>query len=282
MSKTLSVVLLFIFTIMFFAPLIPGLTIFGIFGSFTFYWVLKFLLTRRKIKKKNISADLILFASDTLKFGVLANSICGIFFFKPLVKGRNPALLLNFILGVLFFILPTKSVILYLFNRDSEDDEEGDYYQFEKKLKHYDLENPVTRASGLSRLEGKSLKESIRKCILKVLIGRVEAKNEKKIEDAQTNAFGMEGLGMLISLQKKKNQAEILDNVGRGDVSPAPLVKPTFVRYMTGDSGANDSPERSSSAAFKSRLGEDSSGEDQMSPISEDEEDEESSFSNRV
>lgn len=44
---TLSVVLVFVFSILFFAPIIPGLSIFGIIGSITIYWVYKALILRR-------------------------------------------------------------------------------------------------------------------------------------------------------------------------------------------------------------------------------------------
>ncbi len=46
-NKTLSIIIVFWFTIMFYLPIIPGLSFIGIIGSFTFYWALKILILRR-------------------------------------------------------------------------------------------------------------------------------------------------------------------------------------------------------------------------------------------
>lgn len=189
-------------------------------------------------------------------------------------------MLLNFIMGVCFFFLPTKSLVMYLFRRDTEEEEDGDYTKYEKILKHYDLENPVTRASGLSRLEGKSLRENIRKCILKVLIKKVEAKDEKKIEDAQTNAFGMEGLGMLISLQKKKARRDLVQAIEDNQMREAnDYARP--IPFVNGESTRHQpSPGESLSKIEESRPRH--SSLDYASEEDNDEEEEDSDLSNKV
>lgn len=233
MSKTLSVILVFIFTILFFAPLVPGLTIFGIVGSLAMYWVLKFLIIRRKSIKRNISASLILRVSGVLKFGVLANSICGYFFFSSLLNHRSVPLLLNFIIGILFFVLPIQTSLMKYFNKqgqkvnDNEEDDE-DYEKFSKDLKHYDLQNPITRALAISRLKGHSLMNSVRKAILLKLKNKVQAKGAYEIEDAQDDNLGVGGLQALILMKKQHNNKAIKNNL----LSPIPIrntVKPTSI-----------------------------------------------------
>lgn len=227
MSKTLSVILVFIFTILFFSPLVPGLTIFGIVGSLGMYWVLKFLIIRRKSIKRNISASLIMRVSGVLKFGVLANSICGFFFFSSLLNHGSMPLLLNFIIGILFFVLPIQTSLIKYFNKqgqkanENEEDDE-DYDKFAKDLKHYDLQNPITRALAISRLKGHSLMNSIRKAILLKLKNKVQAKGAYEIEDAQDDNLGVGGLQALILMKKQHNNSAIKNNL----LSPIPIRKP--------------------------------------------------------
>jgi hypothetical protein len=165
-SKTLSVILVFVFTILFFAPLVPGLTIYGIIGSIAMYWVLKYLIIRRKIVKRNISASLIVRASGFLKFGVLANSFCGFIFFQALLDRPSLPLQLNLALGIAFFVLPIQTSLMTWLNKHGQktnEEEEEDYEYFSKDLKHYDMKNPITRALAINRLRGKSLMNSVRK-----------------------------------------------------------------------------------------------------------------------
>jgi len=74
-SKTLGVICVFVLSILFYSPIVPGLTIYGIIGSLQLYFVLKFLIIRRKVILKNISANLVVKASEIFRLGVLGNSI---------------------------------------------------------------------------------------------------------------------------------------------------------------------------------------------------------------
>jgi hypothetical protein len=77
-------------------------------------------------------------------------------------------------------------------NRENEDDS---YYKYCKSFKHYDLMNPITRESGLKRLEGTSLQDNIRRCILRKLQRKVgEEKGIKNAGEIVNEALGAEGL----------------------------------------------------------------------------------------
>lgn len=99
MSKTLSIVYVFFFTILFFAPLIPGLTLFGILGSIFLYWTLKILMLRRKIVKRKLGAKVIIRTTEAIKFGILANAILAYIFFEKLIKTRRTPVLVSLILA---------------------------------------------------------------------------------------------------------------------------------------------------------------------------------------
>lgn len=59
-GKTMSVILVFTFTILFYSVIIPGLSIFGIFGAISINWILRILILRRKIVKLSINSKLFL------------------------------------------------------------------------------------------------------------------------------------------------------------------------------------------------------------------------------
>ena len=47
LNKTMSIIIVFWLTIIFYLPIIPGLSIVGVFGMLSFYWILKYLILRR-------------------------------------------------------------------------------------------------------------------------------------------------------------------------------------------------------------------------------------------
>lgn len=67
----------------------------------------------------------------------------------------------------MFFIIPVKTILIKLFGMKAKRSDENLYEKNVKKFDHYDLLNPITRALGISRLQGTTLSDSIRKCILK-------------------------------------------------------------------------------------------------------------------
>ena len=201
-SKTLGVIIVFVLTILFYTPLVPGLTVYGIFGSILLYLVLKILIVRRKIILKNISANLVVRASHGFKMGVLANSIWGYFFFNRVLENESTLLSINLILGILFFILPSKRILFYIFRISDDEEEEGEYEDWIKNFKHYDKQNPITQTAAISRLKGRTLKDGIARGILKKLKKSVEIQGKVAIEDVENNSLGIEGFGLLIDMKK--------------------------------------------------------------------------------
>ena len=196
--KTMSVILVFVFTLNFYSSIMPGLTIFGIIGWILVYWVLKIIFTRRKISKGNINSSLIVSSSSSLAIGVLANTIMGFIFLQKLTNRFSVPMLLSLIISILFFILPVRKVLWNLFSKSVERDDQSTYYDYYKKFYHYDVKNPVTKEQGIKRLEGKSLKSAIRKLILNKLLHRVSQVGVKKVEQIESRGFGISGLKMLL------------------------------------------------------------------------------------
>lgn len=198
LCKTMSVILMFVFTLLFYSSIIPGLAIFGIVCSVLTYWVLKVVLVRRKISKGNINADLFISWSNALAIGVLANAIMGFIFFERLTNQFSVSLILSLIISILFFILPVRRVLWKYFSKPVNRDDSSTYFDFYKKFQHYDIKNPVTKEQGIKRLEGKSLKNSIRKLILNKLLNRVSQIGVKKVEKIESRGFGLSGLKLLL------------------------------------------------------------------------------------
>lgn len=205
LSKTMSVILMFVFTVLFYWSIIPGLSIFGIINVILTYWVLKVVIIRRKISKGNINADLFTSWSNALSIGVLANAIMGLIFFKKLTNKFSIPLLLSLIISVLFFILPVRKILCKYLSKTVNRDDSTDYFDYYKKFQHYDLKNPVTKELGIKRLEGKSLSNSIRKIILNKLLNKVSQIGIKKVENIESRGFGIAGLKLLLWSKIVKN-----------------------------------------------------------------------------
>lgn len=127
LSKTLGVICVFVLSILFYSPIVPGLTLFGIFGSLALFWVLKILIIRRKIIRKNISANLVIRSAEIFRLAVLGNSICSYFFFSRLVDRGQVIFLLNLILGIMFSFLPVKYILFKTLGINDDNEEEGEY-----------------------------------------------------------------------------------------------------------------------------------------------------------
>lgn len=165
-NKTISIIIVFWLTIMFYLPLIPGLSFVGIVGMVTFYWILKVLILRRMAIKKAVSAKMIMNASSLMKFVVLSNAIMAFLFFNFLLSRISIPAIISLVVSSIFFLLPVQKILIDKFVKGVDRDSSGTYDQYFKKFKHYDLLNPVTKARGESRLQGKSLRDAIRRWIL--------------------------------------------------------------------------------------------------------------------
>jgi hypothetical protein len=167
MGKIMSVTLVFTLTILFFSPIIPGLWIFGIIGSIYLYWVLKFLIIRRKIVKYQMNAKLLVTISRALKLGILTNAIMSFIFYNSLLEYFSLISLFQLIGAILFFVLPMRDFAIKLFYKKPENDDLRDFYESQEMLIHYDVSNPITSSLGVSRLEGRSFQDAIKRCIIK-------------------------------------------------------------------------------------------------------------------
>ena len=165
-NKTISIIIVFCLTIIFYLPLIPGLSVIGIFGMVAFYWILKVLVLRRMAIKKSVSAKMLINASSNMKFVVLSNAIMAFLFFNILLQRISIPAIISLIISSIFFLLPVQEILSKRFVKAVDRDNSGTYEDYFKKFKHYDLLNPVTKARGESRLEGKSLRDAIRRWIL--------------------------------------------------------------------------------------------------------------------
>ena len=105
-------------------------------------------------------------ASRLLKFVVLSNALMAFIFFSFLFDRISIPAIISLIASSLFFILPVQELVTKLFVKEIERGDSENYFDHFKKFKHYDLLNPVTKARGESRLEGNSLRDAIRRCII--------------------------------------------------------------------------------------------------------------------
>lgn len=133
MGKTMSCILIFWLTILFYCPIIPGLTIFGIFGSILMYWVMKYLILRRMSIKMSMSSMLLMRATQVIKFGVLFNAIMGFIFFNILLNRISIPCLLSLIAAGFFFILPVKKYLIKWFIKEVNREDGTTYFNYFKK-----------------------------------------------------------------------------------------------------------------------------------------------------
>jgi hypothetical protein len=172
--NNVSLMLVFSFTILFFSPVIPGLTIIGIGGTVLLYILQKVVILRRKIVRRQLDGKLFENGIDILQLGVVTNAITALIFFNNLLDDFSVILLINLIITGLYLILPVKRCLLKLFVKEVERSGDDDnYFKYYKSFNHYDLMNPITKESGLKRLEGNSLQDSLRKWILRKLQKKV-------------------------------------------------------------------------------------------------------------
>jgi len=168
-GKTMSIILVFTFNILFFAPIIPGLVIIGIIGIIVLYWVMKYLMISRQIVKYALSSKLVITATEFIKVGILANAIMAFYFYSRLLNRLSIPATIQLTISLIFFVVPIKRIII---KRYYTKEGEEDFRKFEEVsagLRHYDVTNPVTRSLGFSRLEGKRFQDVIRRCIIKKL-----------------------------------------------------------------------------------------------------------------
>ena len=168
-NKTLSIIIVFWFTIMFYLPIIPGLSIIGIIGSIWFYWILKIVILRRIAIKKSINAKMLINSANILRLVPLANGIMALLFFKYAFGKISIPAIIAVAASSLFFLVPIQKKLSTMFVKQAERSDSDTYYDHWKTFKHYDLLNPVTKYAGESRLEGKSLNYAIRMWLIKKL-----------------------------------------------------------------------------------------------------------------
>jgi len=218
-GKTMSIILVFTFNILFFAPIIPGLVIIGIIGIIVLYWVMKYLMISRQIVKYALSSKLVITATEFIKVGILANAIMAFYFYSRLLNRLSIPATIQLTISLIFFVVPIKRIII---KRYYTKEGEEDFRKFEEVsagLRHYDVTNPVTRSLGFSRLEGKRFQDIIRRCIIKKLKNSVAQGGGLEVwEDADTNTFGMGNIGLLVDMQKKDNIESIKKNLIRDAV----------------------------------------------------------------
>lgn len=127
------------------------------------YWVLKVLLLRRMAIKKAISAKLLVEVVEIMKLGILCNAVMAFIFFTSQFNHFSVPSVLALIVAGLFTVLPVKRVLIKFFVKGVERDKNGTYFDVYKTFKHYDLQNPITKSNAISRLEGNSLRDAIRR-----------------------------------------------------------------------------------------------------------------------
>ena len=199
---TLSVVLVFVFSILFFAPIIPGLSIFGIIGSIIIYWVYKILILRRLTIKKSFSSKLLIYCTNILKYAILLNGIMGFCFFNFITDDVSRLSILSLIFSILFVIIPFKNKMIKYFVKEVDRNDGGSYSKNIRKFKHYDILNPVTKAQGQSRLDGHSLRDAIIRAMIKILERKIDSKeNDYQLNNVARDGFGVDGLDTLLASQ---------------------------------------------------------------------------------
>lgn len=226
LSITMSVILVFTFSILWFAPIIPGLSIFGIVLSICIYWVYKYLILRRMSIKKSFSAKLLTDWSNVIKYAIFMNAIMGFYFYVFIHKDMNSISIIVLVWAFLFIIVPVRPIIISSFVRKVER-EDNDYFDnYIKKFKHYDVQNPVTKAIGQSRIDGHSLRDAIIRCIIKVIEKRVSKKdNDFKLNNLRGDHFGVNGLNALLAADddlplrrsRKTNLQDLINKQSTGD-----------------------------------------------------------------
>lgn len=80
LGKNMSVMLVFSFTVLFYSPIAPGITIIGIVSTFVLFWVSKVIILRRSVVKKQIDGALLIEAIMILKLCALVHAATNIIF----------------------------------------------------------------------------------------------------------------------------------------------------------------------------------------------------------
>lgn len=100
LGKSMSVMLVFCFIILFYMPLFPGITVIGIIGSFLLYWSLKIILLRRSVVKKQIGSSLIVNAVKILKIGSFIHAITNLIFLRTVFDSYRAPSIITLIVSI--------------------------------------------------------------------------------------------------------------------------------------------------------------------------------------
>jgi hypothetical protein len=144
--------LVFCFTILFFAPLSPILTVIGIIGSILLLASFKVIWLKRNVVKHQIDYKLVLYTSRILKIGVFAFGLSNMIFFAILLETFSVPSILTFIQSTLFLLLPIRSFLIEKYVTPFNRNDGVEYREVSHKFKHYDLSNPITVMKAIKRL----------------------------------------------------------------------------------------------------------------------------------
>jgi hypothetical protein len=210
MASTFTMIFVLFFTVTFFSPIIPGLSLLGLIGSIGVYWILKFTILRRKIIKYALNGKFITRVSEGIKVGILLNAILAYVFFDKIFGRDSTANMIQLIIAAIFFVVPVRLILERIFVKEVEADEEPiDNYKDE--LTHYDCKNPITKAMGMSRLQGNSLKATLTKWIIKKLENQVAIVGKIEIDRIETNSLGLPNFEALFQEQMERRNKEIVE-----------------------------------------------------------------------
>lgn len=187
------------FSVVFYAPIIPAITIVGIITGIIMYWVLKIVILRRNAVKKQVDSKLLIYAVRILKLGILLNAAASFGFLWAVFDEFSYPTLVGLIIAIIYCFTPIRTFIIKKYVDKVDRDEEGeDYYKYEKTFLHYDVHNPLTRAQGIQRLHGNSLKNSIRRAILQKLENRAREAGVKELYNLSQDSLGLRDLDLLM------------------------------------------------------------------------------------
>lgn len=163
-GKSMSVMFIFLLTILFYSPIMPGITVLGIIGSSILYWVLKIVILKRNVIMRQIDWKLVINTSRILKIGIFTNALTNLIFLSSLFSFASPPSIITLIVSITFCCLPVRSFLIKRFvspvDRAKDD---KTYYDYSNGFQHYDLCNPVTAEKALQRLQHNTTKEHINK-----------------------------------------------------------------------------------------------------------------------
>jgi len=148
----------------------PGITLVGIIGMAIMYWVIKIVILRRNVIKKQIDGSLLINTMGLLKFGVFMFGLMNYYFLDSVFDRTLYFSYITLIISIFFLILPIRPFLINKFvTYEKVEQHEGlTYYDYYENFMHYDLYNPVTIYKGLGRLEGNDLPSQMRMCLSKV------------------------------------------------------------------------------------------------------------------